>query len=67
MKQIPVKDLYGRIIGWLEPTNRGITVRDFYLRILGFYDKARNVTTDFHGRILYQGDMSSALILQNKK
>lgn len=64
-----VKDFQGHIIGWIETDENGNrTVRDFYRRVLGKYDKKNNVTRDFYGKIVARGDQSSLLIglSQNK-
>lgn len=54
----------GTIIGSIETDGNGNkTVRAFNMKILGYYDKAGNVTKDFYGRILYTGDMSAALLI----
>lgn len=59
----PIKDFYGKIIGYIEEDSNGNkTVKDFYGRILGYYKKSQNVTTDFYGRKIAQGDQSSMLI-----
>ena len=54
----------GTIIGYIDVESNGDkTVRDFSGCILGYYRKSRNQTTDFSGRILYEGDMASALLV----
>jgi len=58
-----IKEFSGRIIAILTHENNGdITVRDFSGRILGYYRKSRDVTTDFSGRVLYYGNAAAALI-----
>lgn len=57
-------DFYGCCIGTIETSGNGDkTVRAFSGRILGYYKSSQNVTTDFYGRILYKGDMASALLV----
>ena len=57
-------DFYGRCIGTIETLGNGDkVVKDFYGRILGGYEKSSNRTKDFYGKILYQGDMASALLV----
>jgi len=57
-------DFYGRCIGVIEHESNGDkTVKDFYGRILGRYERSSNVTKDFYGKILYKGDMASALLV----
>jgi len=36
---------------------------DFYGRRLGHYDKARNKTFDFYGRLVCEGDGTSGLVM----
>jgi hypothetical protein len=58
-----VRDWRGVILGYIETDGAGNkTVRDFYNRILGYYKKDRNVTTDFYGHILAKGDVAASLI-----
>ena len=60
-------DFYGRCLGTIETEGNGNkTVKDFYGKILGYYDKNQNVTKDFYGRILYRGDMASALLITQR-
>lgn len=65
MKQ-PVRDFYGKVIGFIEDTAKGKTIRDFYGKIIGFYDKQNDVTRDFYGKIVAKGDQSSMLFYYNK-
>ena len=63
MNEQVIRDFYGRIIGKIETDASGNkTVKDFYGRILGFYKKSTNVTTDFYGRIVAQGDATGMLL-----
>ena len=39
-----------------------IIIKDFYGRILGYYDARLNVTRDFYNRIIAKGDATSSLI-----
>ena len=60
-----IKDFGGRILGYIDIDDKGNkTVRDFYRKILGYYDKQLDVTRDFYKRIISRGDMSSALIYE---
>lgn len=62
-----IRDFYGRILGFIETDDRGNkTARDFYRRIVGRYDKTRDVTTDFYGRVLTKGDTVASLIYASK-
>lgn len=61
--KVNIRDFYGRILGSIETDEKGNkTARDFPGRIVGFYYASRNVTTDFYGRVVAQGDMVSSLI-----
>lgn len=69
-KQV-LRDFYGRVIGSLEtvhdtnPRYDGdVTARDFYNKILGYYRKFYNITTDFYGRKIGDGDLTSGLVWQ---
>ena len=53
----------GQIKGFIETHPNGDkTVTDFCGRVLGYYKKSRNVTTDFYGRVIANGDWSAGLI-----
>lgn len=61
----PIKDFYGKIIGFLEEDNNGNQrAKDFYGRIVGTYDKASNYTKDFYGRKIGRGNMLTALLFK---
>ena len=63
MTREPIKDFYGKILGWIETDDQGNKVaKDFYGKILGKYRKDTNKTYDFYGRILFKGVMTSALL-----
>lgn len=62
-----IRDFYGRILGFIETDAQGNKVaRDFYRRIVGRYDKNRDVTTDFYGRVVAKGDIVASLIYSSK-
>lgn len=62
-----ITDFYGRCIGTIETDGSGNkTVKDFYGRVLGRYEKSGNVTKDFYGKVLYHGDMASALLITQR-
>lgn len=62
-KQIPIKDFYQRILGWVEEDEDGNkTVRSYHQTIVARYNKRRDVTTDFYGRILGTGDFATSLL-----
>ncbi len=57
-----IRDFYGKIIAKIEVKPNGDkTIRDFNGKILGRYDKTRNVTVDFCGKIIGNGDCSGML------
>ena len=59
----PIKDFYGRIIGWVqEDSNGNKKLTDFRGRINGRYDKATDTTRDFYGRVVAKGDQLSMLL-----
>lgn len=62
-----IKDFCGRVIGTVvEERNGDKTIKDFYGRPLGYYKKGRDVTTDFHGRVVASGDQLSMLLNSDK-
>ena len=59
-----IKEFSGSIIGYLDHEDNGdITVRAFSGKMLGRYEKSGDVTKDFYGKILYRGNMASALLI----
>ena len=59
----PVRDFSGKIIAWVEEKSNGdVYVREFSGMILGHYDKACDVTREFSGRIIAQGNQIGMLI-----
>lgn len=63
----PLKDFQNRIIGYVETKPNGDKIGyDFYLRIVGYYDKRANLTKDFYHRVVGRGDILSSLIVQYK-
>lgn len=62
----PIKDFYGRVLGYVEDKSNGDRVAyNFYGKVLGTFIKKRNVTTDFYGRVLGQGDFVVSLIRES--
>ena len=58
-----IRDFYGKIIGKYQYQSNGdIVVRDFYNRILGYYIASRDVTTDFHRRVVAKGNAVGMLL-----
>lgn len=58
-----VRDWTGWILGYIETKPNGDKVaKDFYRRILGYYKKSIDSTTDFYGRVICKGDAARSLI-----
>lgn len=59
-----IRNFAGQWIAIYEHLDNGdICVRDWQSRmILGYYRKSRDVTTDFHGRIIARGNAVGMLI-----
>ena len=53
-----VKDFCGRILLVYEHASNGdITVKEYpSFKVLGYYKKSMNATTDYTGRVLYYGN-----------
>ena len=65
--KIAIKEFSGRIVGYLEKCPNGdIIAKNYSRQILGRYRASDNKTVDFYGKILYQGDMSQALLVLYK-
>ena len=64
-----IRDFYGKIIGYIITDAEGNkTAKDFYRRILGYYDKSSNTTKDFYRRVVAKGDALVGLIYaENEK
>jgi hypothetical protein len=58
-----IRDRNSRILGYIETMADGRQkALDTHLRVLGFYDPRRNITTDANVRIIAQGNVLSALV-----
>lgn len=68
IKREPVRDFYRRILGYVDTdTVTGAkTIRNFGMKILGFYDPKENLTRDFYRRIIGSGDLTMMLLAQEK-
>jgi hypothetical protein len=66
MSKTYVKAFDGYILGSIEddPYRKERKAFDFYGRILGTYDTKLDVTRDFGGRIVAQGDALTSLIYE---
>jgi hypothetical protein len=63
MARTPIKNFYGRTIGYIEELPNGDQIiKDFYMKTLGRYDKRLNVTKNFYGRTVAQGNQLSMLL-----
>ena len=59
-----IKSASGLIIGYLDTESNGdVVAKDSYGRIVGYYRKNNNTTTDSTGRILYYGNCAVALVV----
>ncbi len=67
MSKEAIREFSGKIIGFREDKGSQIVATDFYGRQLGYYDKSRNETRDFYGRIICSGDATTSLILNAKR
>ena len=56
----PIKDFYGRVLGWLDDQGDRIIATDFYGQRVGVYDKA----SDFYGVRVCDGDGTVGLIMK---
>jgi len=59
-----IRDFDGRIVGYIttDASTQKQTARDFYRIILGYYEPKLNITRDFGGRIIAQGNVLASLI-----
>ena len=63
MNRQTIKDFSGKIIGFIDVDDKGNkVVRKFNLMIVGRYDAKLDVTRDFQGRIIAQGDVCGSLL-----
>lgn len=59
-----IRDYAGMIVGRIKTLPNGDKeVRNYSYKLLGYYRKSRDVTTDITGRILFRGDMAAALLV----
>lgn len=66
MTEERIKDFYGRTLGFIETKPNGDKIcRNFYRQILGRYDKQKNITKDFYGRIVGHGDLLIGLLYKS--
>lgn len=60
-----IKNRSGKILGFIDTDSEGNrTARTKEGRVLGYYKKKRNVTTNVGGKILSYGDTVSSMIPQ---
>ena len=68
MKEQTIKDFYGKILGYIRTEPNGDkTAFDFYRRKLGTWDKQKDITKDWLGRIVSSGDSLAVLISNGDK
>lgn len=66
VSKVPIRAFGGKILGFLETDAQGNQqVREFNGKILGNYDKHCNVTRDFGGRIVSQGNTVIGFLYNN--
>lgn len=66
-KRIFIKDFYGVIKGTIDTDSKtgNQVAKNFSGVILGFYEKDRNITKSFSGKILAEGNILTSLILED--
>lgn len=63
-----VKDWTGKVIGMVDTDSRGNqTVKDFAGKVLGYYDAEKNITKDWTGRKVSEGNTAISFIYKNQK
>ena len=69
IKKDKIKDWTGKLLGTIETDtlNGNKTLKDFYGKVLGYYNKKLDITTDFYHRRVAQGDQLLMLLNINKK
>ena len=59
-----IRQYNGLILGYLDYQSNGdIVAKNASRQILGRYERSSNTTKDFYGKILYRGNMASALLI----
>ena len=68
MAREAVKDWTGKVLGWVDTDSSGNQiVYNFGLRVLAKYDARKNITTDYVGKKLSEGNTAIAYIYLEKK
>lgn len=64
-----IRNWRGIVVGWMEedPITGNKTIRDFYGVIKGRYNKRENITRDFYGYKIGEGDLLMSLINTSDK
>lgn len=63
MQKLPIKDVAGRLWGWIQVDSNGDKkALDRAGRIVGYYKAFNNTTYDVKGRVVAHGDVVSSLI-----
>ena len=63
MQKLPIKDVAGRLWGWIQIEDDGNKkALDRTGRILGYYKSFNNTTYDVKGKVVGYGDLVSSLI-----
>ena len=59
-----IREFSGSVVGYLDHESNGdITVRNFYGKVLGRYERSSDTTKDFYGKVLFRGNMAAALLV----
>ena len=59
MERMEIKKFNMQTVGYIEIDGNGNkTVKDFYGRILGYYEKSRNATLNFYRQVIAFGDVT---------
>lgn len=62
-----IRDVNGKIVGYIDTDAQGNKViKNFYRIIKGYYNAKDNVTRDFYRRIVAHGDVSASLLYKDK-
>ncbi len=63
----PIKDTNGRTVGYLNERGSQVIAEDASGAVIGRYDGNTKKTFDKHGKPLYSGNMTSALIADKSR
>lgn len=67
IRRTAIRDITGKILGFIEEDKEGNQrCRSFTGQILGYYDKAVDVTRSFTGRIITKGNSCIGFLYKDK-